>query len=114
MSVPDLFMARAGAAAMVDQFTFAAGMRVEALPSTDLIGGGRRIHEGPVILYRLSTGITYVAKKVSINLAVPVAVKGTARKAMRTKGRRPIPAFTNKVMQPSLTTRSVLALQLRL
>ena len=74
MSVPDLFMARAGAAAMVDQFTFAAGMRVEALPSTDLIGGSRGFRR-PGYIVSVEPGITYVAKKVSINLAVPVAVK---------------------------------------
>ena len=41
MSVPDLYMVRGGFAYMVNQFTFSGGVRMEGLPSTDLIGGSR-------------------------------------------------------------------------
>jgi len=74
MSVPDLMMTRAGVAVMVSQFTFAGGMRVEALPSKDLIGGSRGFRR-PGYIVSVEPSITYVAKKVSFNLAVPVAVK---------------------------------------
>ena len=74
MSVPDLFMARGGAALMISQFTFAAGMRVEGLPSTDLIGGSRGFRR-PGYIVSVEPGITYVAKKISLNVAVPIAVK---------------------------------------
>jgi hypothetical protein len=74
MSVPDLFMARAGAALMLGPVTFAGGVRVEGLPSTDLIGGSRGFRR-PGYIVSVEPGVTYVAKKVSINLAVPIAVK---------------------------------------
>lgn len=74
MSVPDLMMTRAGVAVMVSQFTFAGGMRVEALPSSDLIGGSRGFRR-PGYIVSVEPSITYVAKKISFNLAVPFAVK---------------------------------------
>lgn len=73
MSVPDLFMARGGVAAMVQNVTFAGGVRVEGLPSTDLIGGSRGFRR-PGYIISAEPSITYVAKKVSLNLAVPVAL----------------------------------------
>jgi len=74
MSVPDLMMTRAGVAVMVSQFTFAGGMRVEALPSSDLIGGSRGFRR-PGYIVSVEPSVTYVAKKISFNLTVPVAVK---------------------------------------
>jgi hypothetical protein len=59
---------------MVSQFTFAGGMRVEALPSKDLIGGSRGFRR-PGYIVSVEPSITYVAKKISFNLAVPFAVK---------------------------------------
>jgi hypothetical protein len=73
MSVPDLYMWRAGAAAMVNQFTFSGGIRMEGLPSSDLIGGSRGFRR-PGYIISAEPAVTYVAKKVSFNLAVPVAV----------------------------------------
>jgi len=73
MSVPDLFMARGGVAVMVSQFTFAGGIRVEGLPSKDLIGGSRGFRR-PGYIISAEPSVTYVAKKVSYNLAVPVAL----------------------------------------
>ena len=74
MSVPDLFMTRAGLSYMVDHFTFAGGVRVEALPSKDLIGGSRGFRR-PGYIISAEPSVTYVAKKISYNLSVPFALK---------------------------------------
>jgi len=74
MSVPDLFMTRGGVAVMVDQFTFSGGIRMECLPSKDLIGGSRGFRR-PGYIISAEPSITYVAKKVSFNLAVPIALQ---------------------------------------
>jgi len=69
MSVPDLFMTRGGVAYMVSQFTFSGGVRVEALPSKDLIGGSRGFRRPGYIIsaepsvtfadYLISAGLTF-------------------------------------------------------
>ncbi len=74
MSVPDLFMTRAGVSYMVKKFNFAGGVRVEALPSTDLIGGSRGFRR-PGYIISAEPSVTYVAKKISFNVAVPFALK---------------------------------------
>ena len=74
MSVPDLFMTRVGLSYMVSHITFAGGVRVGALPSKDLIGGSRGFRR-PGYIVSAEPSITYVGKKISYNLAVPVAVK---------------------------------------
>jgi len=73
MSVPDLYMLRGGFAYMVKQFTFSGGVRMEGLPSTDIIGGSRGFRRPGYIISAEPT-VTYVAKKVSFNLGVPVAI----------------------------------------
>ncbi|TAL43593.1 MAG: hypothetical protein EPN92_09985 [Chitinophagaceae bacterium] len=74
MSVPDLFMTRAGIAYMVRQLTFSGGIRVEGLPSTDLIGGSRGFRR-PGYIISAEPSLTWVTKKASFNLAVPFALK---------------------------------------
>lgn len=74
MSVPDLFMARGGLAYMVNNVTFSGGVRIEGLPSKDLIGGSRGFRRPGYIISAEPT-ITWVIKKVSFNIAVPVALK---------------------------------------
>lgn len=74
MSVPDLFMTRAGLAYMVNSVTFSGGIRVEGLPSKDLAGGSRGFRRPGYIISAEPT-ITWVTKKVSFNIAVPVALK---------------------------------------
>ena len=74
MSVPDLFMTRGGVSYMVKQFNFAGGVRVEGLPSKDIIGGSRGFRR-PGYIVSAEPSITYVAKKVSFNIAVPFALK---------------------------------------
>jgi hypothetical protein len=73
MSVPDLYMARGGAAVMVNAFTFSGGLRIEGLPSSDLVGGSRGFRR-PGYIISGEPSITYATKKVSLNLSVPVAI----------------------------------------
>jgi len=74
MSVPDLFMTRAGVSYMISKFTFAGGMRVEGLPSGDLIGGSRGFRR-PGYIVSVEPSVTLVTKKASFNLAVPFAIE---------------------------------------
>ena len=74
MSVPDLFMARAGVSYMVGKFNFAGGARVEGLPSKDLIGGSKGFRR-PGYIISAEPSVTYVARKASFNLSVPFALK---------------------------------------
>lgn len=74
MSVPDLFMARAGISYMVNKINFSGGLRVEGLPSKDLIGGSRGFRR-PGYIISAEPSVTYVAKKASFNLSVPIALK---------------------------------------
>jgi len=74
MSVPDLFMTRAGVSYMVKKFNFAGGVRIEGLPSKDIIGGSRGFRR-PGYIVSGEPSVTYVAKKVSFNVAVPFALK---------------------------------------
>jgi hypothetical protein len=74
MSVPDLFMTRVGVAYMVNGLTFSGGVRIEGLPSKDLVGGSRGFRR-PGYIISAEPSITYVAKKISLNLSVPVALE---------------------------------------
>lgn len=74
MSVPDLFMVRGGAAYTLNQFTFSGGIRIEGLPSKDLIGGSRGFRR-PGYIISAEPSITLVTKKASFNLSVPVALQ---------------------------------------
>jgi hypothetical protein len=74
MSVPDLFMTRGGVAYMVNQFSFSGGIRIEGLPSEDLIGGSRGFRR-PGYIISAEPAVTFVAKKTSFNLSVPFALK---------------------------------------
>ena len=73
MSVPDLYMIRGGAAVMVNRFTLSGGIRMEGLPSSDLVGGSRGFRR-PGYVISAEPSITYVTKKVSLNLSAPVAL----------------------------------------
>jgi hypothetical protein len=74
MSVPDLFMARGGVSYMVRQLNFSGGIRIEGLPSSDLIGGDRGFRR-PGYIISAEPSVTYVARKVSFNLSVPFALE---------------------------------------
>ncbi len=73
MSVPDLYMVRGGLAYMTSGVTFSGGIRMEGLPSSDLIGGSRGFRR-PGYIISAEPAITWVTKKVSFNLAVPIAL----------------------------------------
>src|SRR6185369_16606637 len=73
MSVPDLFMTRAGLTYMAQKLSFSGGFRIEGLPSSDLIGGDRGFRR-PGYIISAEPGVTYMAKRTSINLFVPVAL----------------------------------------
>jgi hypothetical protein len=74
MSVPDLFMARAGASYTFKKFTFSGGVRIEGLPSSDLVGGDRGFRR-PGYIISAEPAVIYVFKKTSFNLSVPFALK---------------------------------------
>jgi hypothetical protein len=74
MSVPDLFMTRAGLAYMTNNFTFSGGVRIEGLPAKDLIGGSRGFRRPGYIISAEPT-ITWVKKDLSFNIGLPVALK---------------------------------------
>jgi hypothetical protein len=74
MSVPDQYMARAGANISVQQFTASAGMRMECVPSQDLIGGSSGFRR-PGYVISVEPGVSYQFKKVTAFATVPVAVK---------------------------------------
>ncbi len=74
MSVPDLFMIRAGFSYMVNKFTFAGGVRVEGLPSSDLLGGDRGFRR-PGYIISAEPSVTLVTKRASFNLTAPVALQ---------------------------------------
>lgn len=73
MSVPDQYMMRAGVNLMVDRFNFAAGIRTEAIPSSDLFGGDRGFRR-PGIVTSIEPTILYTTKAGNFYLSVPVAV----------------------------------------
>ncbi len=74
MSVPDLFMTRAGISYMVNRLTFSGGVRVEGLPSQDLVGGSRGFRR-PGYIISAEPSATLETKKFSLNLTVPFALK---------------------------------------
>jgi hypothetical protein len=74
MSVPDLFMTRAGVSVMTGRLNLAGGIRIEGLPSQDLIGGSRGFRR-PGYIISAEPSITYMAQKAVINLSVPVALQ---------------------------------------
>lgn len=73
MSVPDQYMARAGANFTVKNFIFSAGVRDECLPVHDLIGGSNGFRR-PGFIISAEPGVTYVFKKVAIYAYVPYAL----------------------------------------
>lgn len=73
MSVPDLFMCRAGASYMAGHWTFAGGLRMEGLPSADLTGGSRGFRR-PGYIISAEPSVTCVTRKISYNIALPVAL----------------------------------------
>lgn len=73
MSVPDQYMARAGANFNVRNWTFSAGVRQECLPVYDLIGGSNAFRR-PGYIISGEPGISLKLNKVVLYTFVPVAI----------------------------------------
>lgn len=73
MSVPDLFMARGGASFSTNKLTVSGGIRIEGLPSSDLIGGSRGFRR-PGYIISAEPSFSYQAKKFNIDISAPIAL----------------------------------------
>lgn len=73
MSVPDQVMYRLGANYMVGKFTFLGGVRREAIPVNDLIGGSNGFRR-PGFIVSAEPGIVYTHKKTSLFAFVPIVI----------------------------------------
>ncbi|MBC7904617.1 MAG: hypothetical protein H7Y27_14430, partial [Gemmatimonadaceae bacterium] len=89
MSVPDQYMARAGASYRVKGLTISAGVRDECLPATDLIGGSAGFRR-PGYVLSVEPGISYQVKKVNVYAYVPWAFKRSRTQSYADKKRTEI------------------------
>lgn len=74
MSVPDQYMVRGGLNYMANRFNFSGGIRLEAIPSSDLVGGDKGFRR-PGVVTSVEPVVSYAIKKGNLYLAVPVAIK---------------------------------------
>ena len=75
MSVPDQFMIRGGlSVAAAKGLTISGGVRVEAIPSSDLIGGDKGFRRPGYVISAEPT-VSYMTKKATFYLSVPVAIE---------------------------------------
>ncbi|THU41583.1 transporter [Niastella caeni] len=74
MSVPDQMMIRAGASLTINKFTFSAGIRDEAQPSKDVIGGSMGFRR-PGYIISIEPGVNYQFKNATLYAYGPFAVK---------------------------------------
>jgi hypothetical protein len=74
MSVPDQFMFRLGANLSSHNFLFSAGMRIEGLPATDLIGGSNGFRR-PGYVISVEPVVAYKMNKTQLYLSVPYAME---------------------------------------
>lgn len=93
MSVPDQYMVRTGASYMTSKFTFAGGLRIEGIPSSDLIGGDKGFRR-PGYIISAEPVISYMTKKANFYLSVPVALQRNRTQSYSDKLRS---TATNKV-----------------
>jgi hypothetical protein len=73
MSVPDQYMARAGVNIRIHALTLSGGLRLEAIPVYDIIGGSNGFRRPGQIL-TAEPGISYTLPKVNLFAFVPVAI----------------------------------------
>lgn len=73
MSVPDQYMARAGANFTLNKFVVSAGMRLEGIPAYDLIGGSSGFRR-PGYIISAEPVVAYNYKKVVFYAGVPYAI----------------------------------------
>ncbi|MBO9683934.1 MAG: hypothetical protein J7502_14925 [Flavisolibacter sp.] len=74
MSVPDQFMVRLGASVAVDRFHFSGGLRMEGVPSEDLIGGSNGFRR-PGYVLSVEPVVAYKVHRTQLYLSVPYAVQ---------------------------------------
>jgi hypothetical protein len=75
MSVPDQYMLRGGVNYMAGtKWNFSGGVRIEAIPSSDLIGGDKGFRRPGMVISAEPT-VSYSFKKGNIYLSVPVALQ---------------------------------------
>lgn len=84
MSVPDQYMLRAGANYNLNEFTISAGLRVEGIPSSDLIGGDRGFRR-PGYVISAEPGVSYMNKRGTFFVSVPVALECNRTKSFSDK-----------------------------
>lgn len=73
MSIPDQYMARAGASFTLNKFVVSAGMRIEGIPAYDLIGGSAGFRR-PGYIISAEPVVAYNYKKVLLYAGMPYAV----------------------------------------
>jgi hypothetical protein len=73
MSVPDQMLIRVGAGMSVDKFNFSLGVRDDALPARDLIGGSDGFRR-PGYIFSAEPGAGYRYKNVAFYVYVPIAI----------------------------------------
>jgi hypothetical protein len=74
MSVPDQYMARAGASVTIKHLSISAGLRDECVPVYDLIGGSGGFRR-PGYVISVEPSLTYKKNKVIAYLSTPYALK---------------------------------------
>jgi hypothetical protein len=74
MSVADQYMARGGVSYMGGKFNFSGGIRLEAIPSSDLVGGDKGFRR-PGYIFSAEPVVSYTSKNKNFYLSVPVALK---------------------------------------
>ncbi len=74
MSVPDQFMARAGANLNFNKLGISLGGRVEGIPAKDLVGGSSGFRR-PGYVVSIEPGVSYTFSKATAFVTVPVALK---------------------------------------
>ncbi len=74
MSVPDQYMWRVGGNFNFNKIVASAGVRMECIPSDDLVAGSSGFRR-PGYVISAEPGVTYIGKKINIYSFVPVALK---------------------------------------
>lgn len=85
-SVPDQYMARAGASYMVKRWSFMAGARLEGIPVHDALGSSNGFRR-PGYTVAVEPGINYMADKANWFLTVPVALARNRTQSVTDKER---------------------------
>jgi hypothetical protein len=85
MSVPDQMMVRAGMSYIASKkLSLSAGVRLEAIPSGDLIGGDKGFRR-PGFVISAEPTISYMTKKANFYLSLPVAIERNRTKSYSDK-----------------------------